>query len=280
LKASKRRGWTLLVIPEDESHIRQFRLPRKAVMIVIGVAALVVVYALVETVLFWTVARRAAQVEPLRRRINQLENSSEDLARLGGELTRLKEFEQQIRRVMGGSQGGTGQGIPPARIGFEYLPTELDAGSPGKSLTSPVAEARGVGGAAYTAMDVPTSPPVRGYITRRFVRPVSEREVSHRGVDIAAAEGTPVMTAADGLVLFAEWTYQYGNLVVIAHRSGFTTFYGHNQVLFVHAGDRVRQGEPIALVGSSGISTAPHLHFEVWQDESPVDPLTLLERMP
>ncbi len=129
-------------------------------------------------------------------------------------------------------------------------------------------------------MDVPTVPPVRGYVTRRYIAPQALHQIVHEGLDIAAREGTPVLAAADGLILFSDWTYRYGNLVVIAHRSGYVSFYGHNQVLFARPGSRVHQGEPIALVGNSGVSTAPHLHFELWRDDKPVDPLTLLKVAP
>jgi murein DD-endopeptidase MepM/ murein hydrolase activator NlpD len=149
-----------------------------------------------------------------------------------------------------------------------------------KSNVSPVADARRLGSYSYTAMDVPTLPPVHGYVSRRFLDPATFHQASHRGLDIAAREGTPILAAADGIVLFSDWTYRFGNLVVLAHRSGYTTFYGHNQVLFARPGEHVRQGEPIALLGNSGVSTAPHLHFEVWQDGSPMDPMTLLKAAP
>jgi murein DD-endopeptidase MepM/ murein hydrolase activator NlpD len=140
--------------------------------------------------------------------------------------------------------------------------------------------ARSLGGVAYTAMDLPTLPPVRGFATRRFTPPVFSQGAGHPGLDIAAREGTPVLASADGLVVFSDWTWLYGNLVVLTHRSGFVSLYGHCQVLLVRPGERVRQGQPIALLGNSGISTAPHLHFELWQDGSPVDPAALLKTFP
>jgi murein DD-endopeptidase MepM/ murein hydrolase activator NlpD len=283
LASPKSRGWKLLVIPEDESDVRQFRLPRKAVVTLLTVACLLVVYAAVETVLFWTVARRAAEVEPLRRRLKELEGSSAELNRLGGELTRLKKFEQQLKGVLSGKEPGGLSAISPwGDGGINELPGSATP-SPdeaGKSATSPVAVARSLGGLAYTAMDVPSVPPLRGYITRRFNAGSAHLPVTHRGLDIAARAGTPVLAAGDGLVVFADWTYSYGNLVVLAHRSGYLSFYGHNQIMFVKRGERVQQAQPVALVGTSGISTAPHLHFELWKDGTPVDPMTLLAETP
>lgn len=279
MAGTKGRGWKLLVIADDESQIRQFRLSRKTVATIVSVAVLLIVYAGLETVLFWLVARRAAEVEPLRRRVQELASSSDDLARISGELTRLKTFEQQLRRVLSGKEGGNLEPLPWDQGSFNELPSGDQLTLP-KSATSPVGEARSVGMLAYTAMDLPTMIPVRGYVTRSFFTAKSPRWIAHHGLDIAAREGTPILAAADGLVLFADWTYQYGNLIAVAHRSGYISFYGHNQVLFVRPGERVRQGQPIGSLGNSGLSTAPHLHFEIWRDGSPLDPTTLLRTSP
>jgi murein DD-endopeptidase MepM/ murein hydrolase activator NlpD len=280
----KRTGWKILLIPEDESNVRQFRLPRKAVMSLVGIFVLIIIYAAIETTLFWSAARRAAQVEPLKRKVRELENSSAELNRLGTELTRLKGFEQQLRRVLSGkNNSNSSENLPWDNGDYNQLPGESTTNQileAQKSSESPVREAKSVGTAAYTAMDVPTLPPVRGYVTRHFTNPGLFNQNTHYGLDVAARVGTPVLAAADGQVLFADWTYQYGNYVVITHRSGYISFYGHNQVLLVRPGERVRQGQPIALLGNSGVSTAPHVHFELWQDGSPIDPMSLLASAP
>jgi murein DD-endopeptidase MepM/ murein hydrolase activator NlpD len=279
------RGWKLLVISDDESAIRQFRVPRKAVLTLLVLIGLLIVYALVETVLFWAMARRAAQVEPLKHRVQELEGSSGELARLTSDLARLKKFEEQLRRVLSGKETGNMESLPWGTTGYEQLPTDAKSDSKQMSesmhvATNPIGDARSLGGIGYTAMDVPTIPPVRGYVTRQYLTPASLTAITHHGLDIAAREGTPILASADGIVIFADWTYRYGNLVVIAHRSGYVSFYGHNQVLFARPGMRVRQGEPIALLGNSGVSTAPHLHFELWMDGTPIDPMKLLKVSP
>jgi len=283
LAVSKGQGWKLLLIPEDESDVRQFRLPRKAVITIVAAIVLLILYATVETVLFWIIARRAAQVEPLKRKVTELEGSNGELAKMGAELTKLKSFEQQLRRALTGKDDSGLKSLPWDDLPYEQLPTDAAQQTPTgemKSASSPVTIARRMSGASYTAMDVPTLPPVHGYVSRRFLNPTAFHQIAHHGLDIAAREGTPILAAADGIVIFSDWTYRFGNLVVLAHRSGYTTFYGHNQVLFARPGERVHQGEPIALLGNSGVSTAPHLHFEVWQDGSPVDPMTLLKVAP
>ncbi|HWH00058.1 MAG TPA: M23 family metallopeptidase [Pilimelia sp.] len=94
----------------------------------------------------------------------------------------------------------------------------------------------------------------------------------HEGIDIAAATGTPVRAAADGVVRKASWYGGYGNAVIIDHGGGVSTLYAHNSSLTVKPGERVRAGQLVAKVGSTGDSTGPHLHFEVEVDGKKVDP--------
>lgn len=99
----------------------------------------------------------------------------------------------------------------------------------------------------------------------------------HDGIDMAGPIGTPVYAAAAGTVLYAgDRVKGYGNMVVIQHEDGFLTVYAHNSALRVRTGDRVTQGQEIALLGDSGRSTAPHLHFEVRKGEIPQDPIPFL----
>ena len=88
----------------------------------------------------------------------------------------------------------------------------------------------------------------------------------HNGADIAVPEGTPVKPVAPGVVSFSGFRPGYGNMVIIAHDDGMVTLYGHNSASFVMEGERVGAGSTIALSGSTGRSTGPHLHFEAWKD--------------
>jgi murein DD-endopeptidase MepM/ murein hydrolase activator NlpD len=107
--------------------------------------------------------------------------------------------------------------------------------------------------------------------------PITGQQRFHQGVDLPAAEGSPVRAALSGRVVYSDFKQDYGHVVVLDHGQGFTTLYAHNQENLVKTGDLVRKGDFLARVGSSGRSTGPHLHFEVRKDGDYLDPLDYLD---
>lgn len=121
--------------------------------------------------------------------------------------------------------------------------------------------------------------PTLGEITSGFgwrMHPVLGYERFHSGIDIGADYGSTVYAAEQGLVIFAGWYGGYGNAVIIDHGGGITTLYGHTSELYVSEGQTVQRGQAIAAVGSTGLSTGPHLHFEVRREGEPTDPVAFL----
>lgn len=108
------------------------------------------------------------------------------------------------------------------------------------------------------------------------VHPVLGIPKGHTGIDIPAPTGTPVKAGASGTVIFSGWNGGYGNAVIIDHGNGIATLYGHNSSLLVSVGQKVSTGQAIARVGSTGMSTGPHCHFEVRKNGNTVDPLPWL----
>jgi murein DD-endopeptidase MepM/ murein hydrolase activator NlpD len=98
----------------------------------------------------------------------------------------------------------------------------------------------------------------------------------HAGVDLASPTGTPIYATADGIVDRAEWSGGYGNMVEIDHGKGIATRYGHMSRIAAHAGERVKRGDLIGYVGSTGRSTGSHLHYEVRIDGHAVNPIPFL----
>ena len=122
--------------------------------------------------------------------------------------------------------------------------------------------------------------PVSGLVTSRFgwrSHPVSGQNDFHTGVDIAAAQGTPILAALPGVVEQTGYSESYGNFVVLRHSDNLRTTYNHCSEILAKEGEQLARGDRIALVGSTGISTGPHLHFEVEVKGLKADPLQALE---
>jgi murein DD-endopeptidase MepM/ murein hydrolase activator NlpD len=117
--------------------------------------------------------------------------------------------------------------------------------------------------------------PVRGFITSNFgyrVHPIRGTWVFHSGIDIAAMYGASINAASSGIVIYSGWYGGYGNTLILDHGNGYSTLYAHCSTLFAVKDQRVKQGSTIASVGSTGMSTGPHLHFEIRQNGVPIDP--------
>jgi len=124
-------------------------------------------------------------------------------------------------------------------------------------------------------MGVPSAGPITSLFGWR-IHPVLGESKFHAGTDFGAEHGSPIYASDRGTVIFAGWYGGYGNAVVIDHGNSLTTLYGHASQLYVTAGQIVQRGQMIAAVGSTGLSTGPHLHFEVRQNGDPVDPLAFV----
>jgi len=122
--------------------------------------------------------------------------------------------------------------------------------------------------------------PVAGRISSPYgyrEHPTTGLKDFHSGMDIASEPGTPVKATADGIVSFAGWSGGSGNLVALEHGLGFSTYYAHNRLVVVKAGQKVKRGDILSYVGSTGNSTGPHLHYEVWKEGRSLNPSTYIE---
>lgn len=173
----------------------------------------------------------------------------------GGELTRAELVHWVEERLAGLAERVDGHG---AR--FERLQETVDLYT-------------------HRLQHTPSIWPVEGRVTSHYgVRrhPISGRTHVHAGIDIGVPTGTPVAATADGVVVAAKMDGGYGLVVTIDHGYGLTTLYAHNSSLKVKAGDAVTRGQVIALSGNTGVSTGPHVHYEVRVNGEPVDPRAYL----
>ncbi|QNU66564.1 peptidoglycan DD-metalloendopeptidase family protein [Ruminiclostridium herbifermentans] len=127
---------------------------------------------------------------------------------------------------------------------------------------------------------IPTLIPASGKISSPFGmrnHPIKKVNKEHDGVDIDSSTGDPILASAAGIVEFSGYSSGYGNHVIIDHGNGYRTLYAHSSKLLVKKGDTIKKGQKIALVGSTGLSTGPHLHFEIRINNTPVDPTEYLD---
>jgi len=129
---------------------------------------------------------------------------------------------------------------------------------------------------------VPGGRPVEaGYISSLYGQrtdPFDGNQANHQGIDFAAAPGTQVLAVADGIVSHTGLDGGYGRMIEITHGNGYVTRYAHNAKILVTPGQTVKRGDPVALMGSTGRSTGPHVHFEVLRDGRPMNPLSFVRR--
>jgi len=169
--------------------------------------------------------------------------------------------------------GGPFEAVTPLKVpapNFKQLFTswkKLDQVAKGVIQPAPVAipSAEPVKGSSFTSGFGVRSDPFRG------------RAAMHAGVDLAGPLGTPIYATADAIVSRSEWANGYGNLIELGHGRGFETRYGHLSRSLVRAGQRVKRGDMIGLMGSTGRSTGSHLHYEVRIDGKAVNPIPFLQ---
>ena len=189
----------------------------------------------------------------------------------------ISTFEDQIRNE--GSDDSMKNLVLDGKIVNTTRP-RLAPNSP-ITLVPDVSPVTNIGPTSKPAAGLPFQMPVEGRVSSGFgnrFHPIDKKVKFHAGTDIAVPLGTSVKAASDGVVSFAGWENGYGNLVVIKHADGRETRYGHLQRLMVAEGGQVSAGQEIALSGSTGKSTGPHLHFEVRENGQVVDPIKILAK--
>src|SRR5210317_321643 len=120
--------------------------------------------------------------------------------------------------------------------------------------------------------NIPSVKPAKGLISREY-----DIDKKHFGINIVNEVSTPIFSIADGLVVFSDFSKDFGNFLIIDHQNGYLSHYYHNEDLFFNKGDKVLAGDIIAKMGNTGMSSGPHLHFEIWKDGTPINPNTFFE---
>jgi murein DD-endopeptidase MepM/ murein hydrolase activator NlpD len=223
------------------------------------------------------------KVDALAMRVGAINANLIRLNALGKQLTQManinsREFDFDHDPPQGGSDSdGVGRGAQVSDVSamIDSLSRQIDSRSAQFASLENV-----ILGRQLSEQVKPSGRPVReGYISSYFgerMDPFNGEEAMHKGVDFATDAGSDVLAVASGIVTWAGPREGYGNLVEINHGNGYTTRYAHNAQTLVTVGETVERGQAVAVVGSTGRSTGPHVHFEVLRDGTQINPMAFV----
>lgn len=218
-------------------------------------------------------------VDALALRLGELQAKVIRLDALGERLTEIAkldkgEFDFSAKPAVGGpkqSSAVESMPVPEFITSLEALTRQVDDRNEQLTLLESMLMSRSLQKEVRPA----GRPIKRGWISSYFgmrTDPFTGRREHHKGVDLAGKAGSEVIAVGAGVVTWAGSRYGYGNLVEVNHGNGYATRYGHNESVLVTVGETVRKGQPLSLMGSTGRSTGPHVHFEVLYKGKAVDP--------
>jgi murein DD-endopeptidase MepM/ murein hydrolase activator NlpD len=275
--AGEKRIFTLIVIPESTSKTYSFQFSR-SLFYLLGALFLFVAGSYVYMLgVHHKISSRASKAGHLERENAILRTQTQKITDLERELSQLQNIRQRLYE-MAGVPSGSAEDV--AGVGMvqsaEFL-TGAGKYQLGLSPVSQISKAIAPGDSVLMlTTHKPTLWPVRGWVTAEFNEILPGREKRHTGLDIAAPLGTPILTAAAGKVTYSGWDKDLGLVAIIGHQNGLSTLYGHCSQVLVEVDDLVTQGQAIALVGNTGQSSAPHLHFEIREEGIVIDPREFL----
>lgn len=266
--ARDEREMTFIVIPygRDAASTRTYEVSYRRLKAVLALGGAALLLLLVMAGSWFWLAAQAARVPGLTSEVRQLRRDNARVDELARTVNQLNAEYAKVRSMLGADSTAL-----PAIVDSTAAPA-----APGDSATADSAgDAEGDPSAAAPRSSLPRSWPLaaRGYVTRGHL---ARMRGSHPGMDIAVASGSRILAAGGGTVAEVGEDSVYGRYVRLAHPDGYESLYAHASALLVRARQRVAAGGTIALSGSTGVSTAPHLHFEIRKDGRPVDPGTLI----
>jgi murein DD-endopeptidase MepM/ murein hydrolase activator NlpD len=301
----KNQSYTIMILPNPASKTYRFSVSKKALKIAAGSTAFLTVLMVVFLVQYALMMNRMWELNSLRQETKtqkvQIQTFAQTIEEIKQQMTRLREFDAKLRVItdiglpkertqligMGGTQ-------EPALEDYLNSPVPAESGLQKELLHGMKRDLSYLQNAA-TQQEVsfqelvsavknkqsmwastPSVWPVRGWLTSGFgnrVSPFTGGVMLHNGIDIATRMETPIMAPAAGIVSYAGYDNGLGKLLKINHGYGIQTVYGHLSRFSTQPGHRVKRGEVVAYVGNTGLSTGPHLHYEVLVNNIPVNPM-------
>ena len=302
MRKKAERRWTVMVVPHGSGASRAVEVSQTVVKALAGIGSVVALAFLVLGVAAISrgvnITRSRALENENRVLADEVQRMRERLVGLTDTLNKFSEREEELRLLAGltptdtgvqragiGGPAGTwserdnlaalgprGQEAIAARVDVDALSRRADI------LVRSLNEAYGsLAKQRERLAATPSIMPTAGWISSAFARerfhPILHLARPHEGIDVTAKMGAAIEAPAAGVVTDVKWEEGYGNMLTIDHGGGLVTRYAHCSQILVSRGKRVKRGDVIAKVGSTGLSTGPHLHYEVWVNGHAVDPV-------
>jgi len=282
------RHSTIIFVPHARAKFRKLKVSHRMLFSVVSLLTSSLCLSTFFSIQYFNSLSQNYELSKLRRENRDLQSANEQFSKSVESLrTQLHTVEDKTRKlaIIAGistldetSQGGVGGLRPTDELGNNPYRDDVDKMSfrshrLEKDLS--VLEQKFVAQSQLLSC-TPSIAPVRGILTDGFggrSDPFTGEQGTHNAIDISSAVGQPVRAPADGIVVKAEWANGYGNVIYLAHGYGYSTRYGHLSSYAVQPGQRIKRGDVIGYVGSTGRSTGPHLHYEVRLNNNPVNPL-------
>lgn len=285
MKKKRQRLISILLIPDDNAEPYSFRLSwakAKLFMIVGGVLVLHLIGGAWGYYQFFKVSNENDELE---RSNTRLLEDNKRVYRLSAQLEAMDRDQGKIMSLLGvdnhsSSRTTLNASILPNMASTSEASLDNEAAAPPKPSEVEAHEIESAGrllvpnlkeSSKYPA-NMPTLLPVQGMLSEEFSRDWKFPLQGHTGIDIAGKRGSVVVAAGSGFVVYSGWHKDLGNLVIVHHGNDLFSYYGHNDRVLVREKTFVKRGDPIALLGSTGRSSGPHLHFEISQAGNSVDP--------
>jgi murein DD-endopeptidase MepM/ murein hydrolase activator NlpD len=279
--------YTLIFVPHARAQFRKFKIPVKYARWGAGTAAALAIGSLGMAATWSSLAAEVHELREVRAQNETLRAQTEEFQHSA---TRLRVELAELKRTVGklGVMAGLEDTLPEGErfglggaTGLESLPpSSLSLGSAERTVEELVSRSQELE-TFYEDQQVllastPSIWPVRGYLSSRFGNrkdPFTGTRDFHPGIDISTPHGSAVKAPAEGVIVATRKMGGYGNAIVMNHGYGTMTRYGHLSSYNVKPGQRVKRGDVIGFVGSTGRSSAPHLHYEVWVRDRTQDPI-------
>jgi murein DD-endopeptidase MepM/ murein hydrolase activator NlpD len=268
---------TIIFVPHARARFRQLRISTRLIAVCGAAAGVLLIAALAFGWAFFSSSANDRQYRLAMAENDRLRSAAATLhQRLDGISKQMSDFESRTRRLA--IVAGLAETVRSGMGGPRTTGTLQDTLANESALLSSrltLLESQFSRRSALIA-STPTVWPVHGVVNSGFGArsdPINGLPSVHEGVDISTARSEPVLATADGIVLRSGWAGEYGKAIAILHGDRYETLYGHLEQTLVSEGQQVHRGDRVGLVGSTGRSTGPHLHYEVHVDGHPVNPL-------